>query len=108
MTTEQTREFTESLLETASQESGHQVPGSTERLWCTRICVCGTSKVLFRAGTQGHVSLLPPKRVVLSTCKRVSPFKRAASRLARDTGVSHASFSKTLSRRGGTRTRKAV
>ena len=30
-TTEQTREFTELLLETASQESGHQVPDSAER-----------------------------------------------------------------------------
>ena len=47
-------------------------------------------------------------RFVLSTCKRVSPFKRAASRLARDTGISHTSVSKTLSRRGGTRTREAV
>ena len=30
-TTEQTREFTESLFENASQESGHQVPDSAER-----------------------------------------------------------------------------
>ena len=36
--------------------------------------------VLFRAGTQGHVTLLLPKRVVLSTCTRVSLFRRAAGR----------------------------
>ena len=48
------------------------------------------------------------ERFVLSTCKRVSPFKRAASRLARGTGISHTSVSKTLSRRGGTRSREAV
>ena len=36
--------------------------------------------VLFLAGTQGHVTLLLPKRVVLSTCTRVSLFRRAAGR----------------------------
>ena len=77
-------------------------------LWCTRICVCSASMVLFRAGTQGHVTLLPPKRVVLSTCKRVSLFKRAAGRLVRVTGISHASVSKTLPRREGNRARDAV
>ena len=34
-TTEQTREFTEPLFENASQESGHQVPESSERLFCS-------------------------------------------------------------------------
>ena len=53
--------------------------------------------------SEGH-----EERFVLSTCKRVSPFKRTASRLARDTGISHTSVSKTVSRRGGTRTREAV
>ena len=77
-------------------------------LWCTRICVCSASMVLFRAGTQGHVTLLPPKRVVLSTCKHVSLFKRAAGRLVRVTGISHASVSKTLPRREGNRARDAV
>ena len=49
-------------------------------LWCTRICICSASMVSFRAGTQGHVTLLLPKRVVLSTCKRASLVRRAAGR----------------------------
>ena len=40
----------------------------------------GLQWFLFRAGTQGHVTLLLPKRVVLSTCKRVSLLRRAAGR----------------------------
>ena len=49
-------------------------------LWCTKICIRSASMVLFRSGMQGHVTLLLPKRVVLSTCKRVPLVRRAAGK----------------------------
>ena len=49
-------------------------------LWCTSICIGSASMVLFRSGMQGHVTLLLPKRVVLSTCRRMSLVRRAAGK----------------------------
>ena len=65
-TTEQTREFTESLLETASQESGHQVPDSTERPGRINASVLGHDQPEWLASVLGRLQTMEASIAALS------------------------------------------
>ena len=65
-TTEQTREFTGSLLETASQESGHQVPDSTERPRRINASVLGHDQPEWLAGVLGRLQTMEASIAALS------------------------------------------
>ena len=57
-TTEQTREFTESLFENASQESGHQVPDSAERPRRINASVLGHDQPEWLAALLGRLQVI--------------------------------------------------
>ena len=57
-TTDRTREFTESLFENASQESGHQVPGSAERPRRINASVLGHEQPEWLAALLGRLQVI--------------------------------------------------
>ena len=60
------REFTESLLETASQESGHQVPDSTERPRRINVSVLGHHQPEWLAGVLRRLQTMEASIAALS------------------------------------------
>ena len=65
-TTEQTREFTESLFGNASQESGHQVPDSAERPRRINASVLGHDQPEWLAGVLGRLQTMEASIATLS------------------------------------------
>ena len=72
-TTEQTREFTESLFENASQESGHQVPGSAERPRRINASVLGHDQPEWLAALLGRLQVIKASIAALSGAAYLRP-----------------------------------
>ena len=72
-TTEQTREFKESLIENASQESGHQVPESSERLCRINASVLGHDQPVWLAGVLGRLQTMEASIAALSGAADLLP-----------------------------------